>query len=42
MVALDRLKTSQNSVNDNSMGYMKKEMRRGNDNYRFWEIKLSN
>jgi hypothetical protein len=42
MVALDLLKTSQNSVKDNNMSYMKKEMRRGNDNYRFWEIKLSN
>jgi len=41
MSALDLLKMSQNSVKDNNMGYMKKKMRRGN-NYRFWEIKLSN
>lgn len=35
MLALDLLKMSQNSVKDNNMGHMKKEMRRGNNNYRF-------
>jgi len=38
MVALDFLKMSQNSVKDNNMGYMKKEMRRGNDNYIFYSV----